>query len=61
MGGDEHIRGLADTEDFKELQRIIVKARCRAFMHRNLHAFAGAFGLELLVEPIGCLHHIGRT
>jgi hypothetical protein len=61
MCGDEHIRALADTEYLEELQRIIVEARGRAFVHCNLHALAGAFSPELLVEPIRCLHHIGRT
>ena len=61
MGGDEHSRVLADAKDLEELQRVIVKARGRAFMHGNLHAFARAFGREVLVQPIGCLHHIGRT
>ena len=59
--GDEHVRPLADAEHLEELQRVVVEALGRALAHHHLDALVRAFGLELLVQPLGRLHDIAGT
>ena len=56
--GDEHVRPFADAEHLQELQRVVVETLGRALAHHHLDALVGAFGLELLVQPLGSLDHI---